>query len=148
VLRRYSLSIYMVFVVPLYQFIAICNLRPCAHHPPWGSLRSTPSPSAKPIGGYLAGPSSRCSSSLAPRRFQRLRKRPAAEVYRYKVNLLRYIRVMEIYTTEEVADMLRVSPSMIRSLIRNKKLPALKINTEYRIRKEDLDEFLENSKTM
>lgn len=55
---------------------------------------------------------------------------------------------MEVYTTEEVADMLRVSPSMIRSLIRKKELPALKIGSEYRITKEDLDKFLQESKTV
>jgi excisionase family DNA binding protein len=54
---------------------------------------------------------------------------------------------MKLLTTEEVAEYLRVTPAMVRSLIRNKKLKAIKIGPEYRITDEDLDLFINENRT-
>jgi len=55
---------------------------------------------------------------------------------------------MDVYTTEEIADMIKMTPSMVRQLIRTKKLRALKINSEYRVLKEDFEKFVAENMTM
>jgi len=55
---------------------------------------------------------------------------------------------MNLYTTEEIADILKMKVTTIRALIRDKKLPAIKIGTEYRITEEDLKKFLDENRTM
>lgn len=55
---------------------------------------------------------------------------------------------MDVYTTEEIADMLKMTPGGIRALIRNKKLPAIKVGSEYRIIKEDFEQWIQDNKTM
>ena len=40
---------------------------------------------------------------------------------------------MKLYTTQEAADILRVSRSHIRKMIKTKELPATKVGREYRI---------------
>jgi excisionase family DNA binding protein len=46
------------------------------------------------------------------------------------------------YTLEEVADILRVSVSTVRNLIKQKKLKAFRVGIQLRVRKEDLDQFM------
>jgi excisionase family DNA binding protein len=58
------------------------------------------------------------------------------------------MHIMDVYTTDDIAEMLKMSPGMIRSLIRDKKLPAVKIGSEYRILKEDFEKFILDNKTM
>lgn len=55
---------------------------------------------------------------------------------------------MNLYTTDEVAEILKMKVTTIRALIRDKKLPAIKIGTEYRISEEDLKNFLNENRTM
>ncbi|MDD1728636.1 MAG: helix-turn-helix domain-containing protein [Methanospirillum sp.] len=54
---------------------------------------------------------------------------------------------MLLYTTEEVAEILKLKPATVRGLIRDKRLIAIKIGTEYRITEEDLTEFLRQNRT-
>jgi excisionase family DNA binding protein len=51
------------------------------------------------------------------------------------------------YTIEEVADILRVSPQTVRKLIKEKQLKAVRIGVQLRIKKEELDRFLESQST-
>lgn len=48
-----------------------------------------------------------------------------------------------VYTLEEVADILRVSPQTVRKLIKEKRLKAIRVGVQLRVRKEDLDRFME-----
>ncbi len=48
-----------------------------------------------------------------------------------------------VMTSREVAEILRVHPYTVNSLIRGGKLKAFKISNRYRIRREDLEEFME-----
>lgn len=50
-------------------------------------------------------------------------------------------------TTEDVAELLELNIETIRRYIRGRKLKAIKIGREYRIRREDFEEFLEERKT-
>ncbi|NLG07068.1 helix-turn-helix domain-containing protein [Candidatus Peribacteria bacterium] len=52
----------------------------------------------------------------------------------------------EFYLTEEVAALLRVSPMTIYRNIKAKKLTAYKFGKEWRIRREDLEAFLQAHK--
>lgn len=51
-------------------------------------------------------------------------------------------------TVYEIADLLRVEPLTIYRYIRSKKLTAYKLGKDYRVKKEDLEEFLKNCKTV
>lgn len=51
-----------------------------------------------------------------------------------------------MYTLQEVADMLNVSNRTVRNWIKSGKLPAMKIVRQYRITKEDLAAFIQDSK--
>lgn len=51
-----------------------------------------------------------------------------------------------MYTLQEVADLLHVSNRTVRNWIKSGKLPALKIVRQYRITKEDLAAFIQDSK--
>lgn len=51
-----------------------------------------------------------------------------------------------MYTLQEVADMLNVSNRTVRNWIKSGKLPAIKIVRQYRITKEDLEAFIQDSK--
>ncbi len=53
----------------------------------------------------------------------------------------------KFYTVQEVAEMLKVHWQTILNYIKTKKLKAVKIGKEYRIREADLSEFLETNKT-
>lgn len=45
-------------------------------------------------------------------------------------------------TVEEVAKDLRISEDLVRSWIRSRKLPAIRVGKEYRIERTDYEEFL------
>ena len=49
-----------------------------------------------------------------------------------------------VYTIEEVADILKVSTTTVRKLIKEKKLKVTRVGMQLRVRKEDLDRFLES----
>jgi len=51
------------------------------------------------------------------------------------------------YTTEEVADLLKVHVKTIREMIKSKRLQAIKVGQEYRITDEQIREYIENNKT-
>ena len=51
-----------------------------------------------------------------------------------------------IYTLEDVADILRVCNKTIYTRIKNKEIKAFKEGNAWRIRKEDLDKYLENKR--
>lgn len=48
-----------------------------------------------------------------------------------------------LLTSGEVADQLRVSTMTVYRLIRRGQLPAVRVGRNYRVRREDLDEFLD-----
>jgi excisionase family DNA binding protein len=48
-----------------------------------------------------------------------------------------------VYTLEEVAEILKVSVQTIRKLIAEKKLRAFRVGGQWRVRKEDLDKYIE-----
>jgi len=52
-----------------------------------------------------------------------------------------------LLTTENVADLLQVDVETVRRYIREGKLRAIKLGREYRVRREDFEEFLEERKT-
>jgi len=51
------------------------------------------------------------------------------------------------YTLEEVAEILRVSVSTVRNLIKRKELTALRVGFQLRVRKEDLDSYIQRQLT-
>ncbi len=51
---------------------------------------------------------------------------------------------LEFYTIDEVADLLRVSKSMVYSMVQGKKLPGIKVGKLVRIPKAGLEEWLKN----
>jgi excisionase family DNA binding protein len=52
----------------------------------------------------------------------------------------------QLYTPQEVADILKLKATTIRAYIRDGKLKAAKFGREYRVSKEDLEKFVEQSK--
>jgi len=52
-----------------------------------------------------------------------------------------------LLTTEDVAELLQLDIETIRRYIREGLLRAIKIKGQYRIRREDFEEFLEERKT-
>jgi excisionase family DNA binding protein len=53
----------------------------------------------------------------------------------------------EYFTCEEIASMYKVKTLTVWDWIRKKKLPAIKIGRDYRIRQEDIDTFEKSRKT-
>lgn len=51
------------------------------------------------------------------------------------------------YTVEQVAELLKVSPQTVRRLIREGQLKAVRVGIQLRVKKEELDRFLENQST-
>jgi len=51
------------------------------------------------------------------------------------------------YTTEEVADMLKVNVKTIREMIKSKRLQAVRVGQEYRITDEQILQYIEENKT-
>lgn len=54
---------------------------------------------------------------------------------------------MNLLTTGEVAERLRLKPATIRSLVRSGNLSAIKIGTEYRFDESDLSSFIDHNRT-
>lgn len=54
----------------------------------------------------------------------------------------------KLYTINEIAAMVRVTPQTVRSWIRNGKMGALKVHGSYRLTKVHLQEFLDRSNEM
>lgn len=52
---------------------------------------------------------------------------------------------MELYTPEEVAEMLKVQPRTVREWLRDKKLKGAKLGKEWRVKKEDIEAFISAS---
>jgi excisionase family DNA binding protein len=52
---------------------------------------------------------------------------------------------MTFYTTEKVAEILDVSVESVQRWIRNKRLKASKVGRGYRIKKEDLEKFIDEN---
>lgn len=55
---------------------------------------------------------------------------------------------IEYYKVQEVADKLRVTRMFIYYLINSKKLPAYKMGSALRIKKSDLDKWIEGNATI
>ena len=51
------------------------------------------------------------------------------------------------YTTEEVADILKVHVKTVREMIKSKRLQAVKVGQEYRITDEQIRQYIEENKT-
>ncbi len=49
-----------------------------------------------------------------------------------------------VYTLEEVAEILKVSIATVRKLIEDKTLKAFKVRGQWRVKKEDLDRYIES----
>jgi putative molybdopterin biosynthesis protein len=50
-----------------------------------------------------------------------------------------------VYTLEEVADILKVSVSTVRNLIKRGELKTVRVGVQLRVKKEELDRFLNQS---
>jgi len=55
-------------------------------------------------------------------------------------------RTPEIMTLEQLAEYLQVSYQTVYKMVRNKEIRAVKVGRSYRVRKEDVDAYFENSK--
>ncbi len=53
----------------------------------------------------------------------------------------------ELLTPEEAAAILKLNVETVREYIRKKQLPAYKVGKGYRIRRSDIDTFLEERRT-
>lgn len=53
--------------------------------------------------------------------------------------------VKELYTPEEVADILKINPHTVRQYLRDDKLKGFKIGRSWRVKEEDLKEFINQS---
>ncbi len=49
-----------------------------------------------------------------------------------------------VYTLDEVAEVLKVSVQTVRRLVEEKELKAFRVRGQWRVRKEDLEEFINN----
>jgi excisionase family DNA binding protein len=55
--------------------------------------------------------------------------------------------VEELLTPEEAAAILKLNVETVREYIRKKLIPAYKVGKGYRIRKDDIEKFLESRRT-
>lgn len=53
-----------------------------------------------------------------------------------------------LFTTQEVAELLKVSEATVRSWIKNQELRAVKFEREFRVAKVDLESFLSTKSTI
>ncbi len=53
----------------------------------------------------------------------------------------------DFLTVEEIADKLRVKIDTVRDWIRKRQLPAYKVGRDYRIKREDYEEWLKKRRT-
>jgi len=51
------------------------------------------------------------------------------------------------YTTEDVADILKVSSKTVREMIKSKRLQAVRVGQEYRITEDQIRDYIEKNKT-
>lgn len=51
----------------------------------------------------------------------------------------------QVLTVEEVADELRVSPQTVHKLIREKKLKAFRVGVQVRVKRSELDRYIQQS---
>lgn len=49
-----------------------------------------------------------------------------------------------VYTLDQVADILQVSVQTVRRLIKDGKIKSIRVGVQIRVRKEDLDRYLNN----
>ena len=53
----------------------------------------------------------------------------------------------DFLTVEEIAEKMRVKIDTVREWIRKKQLPAYKVGRDYRIKRDDYEEFLKKHRT-
>lgn len=53
---------------------------------------------------------------------------------------------MEVYTPSELSEILKVSEELIRKLLRRDELKGSKVGKYWRIKKKDVEEYLEKNK--
>jgi putative molybdopterin biosynthesis protein len=51
------------------------------------------------------------------------------------------------YTTDEVAEILKVSAKTVRAMIKSKRLQAVRVGQEYRITDEQIRDYIKQNKT-
>jgi excisionase family DNA binding protein len=51
------------------------------------------------------------------------------------------------YTTEEIADLLKISAKTVREMIKSKRLQAVRVGKEYRITEEQIRQYIKDNKT-
>lgn len=51
------------------------------------------------------------------------------------------------YTTEEVADILKISAKTVREMIKSKRLQAVRVGKEYRITEDQIRQYIKENKT-
>ena len=51
------------------------------------------------------------------------------------------------YTTDEVADLLKIHVKTVREMIKSKRLQAVKVGQEYRITDDQIRQYIEENKT-
>ena len=51
------------------------------------------------------------------------------------------------YTTEEVANLLKISAKTVREMIKSKRLEAVRVGKEYRITEEQIRKYIKENKT-
>ena len=51
------------------------------------------------------------------------------------------------YTTEEVAELLKISAKTVREMIKDKRLQAVRVGKEYRITEDQIRQYVDENKT-
>jgi excisionase family DNA binding protein len=51
------------------------------------------------------------------------------------------------YTTEEIADLLKISAKTVREMIKSKRLQAVRVGKEYRITEDQIRQYIKDNKT-
>ena len=51
------------------------------------------------------------------------------------------------YTTEEVAELLKISTKTVREMIKSKRLEAVRVGKEYRITEDQIRKYIKENKT-
>ena len=51
------------------------------------------------------------------------------------------------YTTEEVAELLKISAKTVREMIKDKRLQAVRVGKEYRITEDQIRQYIDENKT-
>ncbi len=51
------------------------------------------------------------------------------------------------YTTEEVADLLKISAKTVREMIKSKRLEAVRVGKEYRITEDQIRKYIKENRT-